>query len=438
MDVSEPVRAIPPYGGSRPGRLKSAAHPWVVTSAAWGYRSKEGTPDGMKLLLLTCHTGEGHNSAAQALSEAAQDLGIQAQIADPLVFGNQRAGRMAASCYNTIIRRTPRLFGAIYKAGDLYSATRLTSPVYWANSLYANGLSAYLREGGFDAVACTHLYGMEAMTALGKRGAWTAPCFGILTDYTCVPFFAETCLDGYFIPHADLLPEMVQKGVPAERIRCTGIPVSPQFDAAVDRAAARRQVGMPQDTRAYLLMSGGMGCSYVLDLCEELRRCAPAGFTAYVLAGRNARLMEELRRRYGDDARIQPVGFTRQVALYMRAADVLLSKPGGLSSTEAAAANVPLVHIMAIPGCETRNAAFFSSRGMSVRAANAREAVQAAGMLVENPEAAERMRRMQRQYVPPRAAERILLDIAAYCGAPCGLPDAPCGLPDAPPRAQSV
>ena len=303
MDVSEPVRAIPPYGGSRPGRLKSAAHPWAVTSAAWGYRSKEGTPDGMKLLLLTCPTGEGHNSAAQALSEAAQDLGIQAQIADPLVFGSQRAGRMAASCYNTIIRRTPRLFGAIYKAGDLYSATRLTSPVYWANSLYANGLSAYLREGGFDAVACTHLYGMEAMTALGKRGAWTAPCFGILTDYTCVPFFAETCLDGYFLPHADLLPEMVQKGVPAERIRCTGIPVSPQFDAAVDRAAARRQVGMPQDTGAYLLMSGGLGCSYVLDLCEELRRCAPAGFTAYVLAGRNARLMEELRRRYGDDAR---------------------------------------------------------------------------------------------------------------------------------------
>ena len=220
----------------------------------------------MKILLLTCHTGEGHNSAARALLETAQNLGIQAEIADPLSLGSQRAVRVAASCYNTIIRRTPRLFGAIYKAGDLYSATRLTSPVYLANALYTWNLSAYLMEGGFDAVICTHLYGMEAMTALGRQGWGTVPCFGVLTDYTCVPFFAETCLDGYCIPHEDLLPEMVRKGVPEGRIHCTGIPVSPSFDSPLDRADARRAVGMPQGVRAYLLMSGGMGCGYVLHL----------------------------------------------------------------------------------------------------------------------------------------------------------------------------
>ena len=78
------------------------------------------------------------------------------------------------------------------------------SPVYYANSKYAPGLREYIEGKGFDAVVSTHLFPMEALTAIRKKGGFNIPCYGVLTDYTCIPFFGETKLDGYFIPHEEL------------------------------------------------------------------------------------------------------------------------------------------------------------------------------------------------------------------------------------------
>ena len=128
-----------------------------------------------------------------------------------------------------------------------------------------------------------------------------------------------------------------------------------------------------------------------------------------VFTGKNQELKNRLQEKFGD--KLQALGFTDQVATYMAAADVLLSKPGGLSSTEAAVANVPLVHIHAIPGCETYNVRFFSDHGMSKNASNDQEAVKFARDLAYDPKAAERMRTMQRVFVNPHAAERIVKEV---------------------------
>lgn len=362
----------------------------------------------MRLLILTCNTGEGHNSAAGALQEEAQRRGHEAEIVDPLSLGTEHVGELAGAIYNRMIQKVPELFGLIYRAGDVYSSTGMRSPVYLANARHAGRLSEYAEERKIDAVISTHLYGMEVVTAARRQGLLSIPTSGVLTDYTCIPFLGETGMDRYFIPHEDLREEMRRHGIPDERILGCGIPVKRKFTQPIGKEQARNRLVLPREGRIYLLMTGGMGSGNAGTLCRELLREETQPFTAIVLAGRNSALREEMEKAFAGEQRIRCVCFTDEVNLYMEAADVILSKPGGLSSTETAALGVPLVHTMAIPGCETRNAVFFSERGMSVKASGARLAVSAAIGLASHPDAAEAMRQAQRTQIHADAAQRIL------------------------------
>ena len=136
----------------------------------------------MKLLILSCNTGEGHHSAARAIVEAAEKRGIECELANPIAFKNERARRIVDASYNNLIKKSPKLFGAVYKLGGMYEKTPLASPVYHTNALCAKPLNEHIQAKGFDAVICTHLFGMEAMTAIRRRGMNDIPCYGVMTE----------------------------------------------------------------------------------------------------------------------------------------------------------------------------------------------------------------------------------------------------------------
>lgn len=363
----------------------------------------------MKILVLSCGTGQGHNSAAAAVREAFLRHGHDCVIADPLQFGRKHTAGVVAATYNGIIKNAPGAFGAIYKAGDLYSATGLTSPIYFANTLYAKHLRGYIEENGFSAVVCTHLFAMEALTALKKRRAdFAVPCYGVLTDYTCIPFLAETHLTGYFIPSEELKAELAARGMEKARLFGTGIPVAHRFEEPPEKAAAREMLSLPQDVPTVLVMSGGVGCGHLDALCRALTERATGAFVACVLTGRNEKLKAEIDAAFCDNDCVRTVAFTDKANVYMRAADVMITKPGGLTSTEAAVANVPLVHLLAFSGCETKNAAFFAAHGMAEKADDVETAADKAWELIENKDSAADMCARQRQFIPAGAADRIV------------------------------
>lgn len=360
-----------------------------------------------KVLLLSCNTGEGHNSAAAAVAVELRKQGIAFETADPLAFKSERAKKTVAASYNNVIKNMPKIFSAVYKLGEAYSNAKLRSPIYYANSLYAEKLNAYITGQEFDCIICTHLFAMEALTAIRKKWGLTVPCYGVLTDYTCIPFFYETILDGYFIPHEELRGEMVEKGLPADRIYATGIPVDEKFSREMSREEARSYLEIPQDKPLVLLMGGGVGCGNMLELCRELLS-QDEDSLIYVLVGRNSGLSEKINDAYGESGRVFPVAFTKEVNVYLKAADVMISKAGGLSSTEAAVANIPLVQLLVYTACEAKNADFFAGHGMSEKAGNARNAAALASELLHDKERAERMRLCQRGTINPKAAERIV------------------------------
>lgn len=362
----------------------------------------------MKVLILTCHTGDGHNSAANAMAQEMEARGWDYEIADPVGIRSKRAERVVCSCYNGLIRRTPRAFGLVYHAGRAVSNIPLKSPVYYANKAYAGTILRYVEQGGFDAVLCTHLFGMEVVTALRRKG-FSVPTFGIMTDYTCIPFFRETELDGYFIPHADLIPEMVSKGLPEDKIYPTGIPVDQKFRQEISQSEARKRLHLPEDQKIAVIMTGGVGCESMASLCRAIGSLTVDGLSVYVLVGRNEKLASMLQNIAPS---VHTVSFTREVFLYLKAADVLLSKAGGLSSTEAAVAGVPLIHVKTIPGCESYNAEFFSQRGLSFAVSSLRQAEERTEFLLTHPEEREKMRRAQGQQINPFAARDIADRIA--------------------------
>lgn len=362
----------------------------------------------MKILILSCDTGCGHNSAAAALSDELRRRGIEHTVFDPLTLGGKRTDRIVSASYSGMLRKAPSAFGVIYRVGDLYSSTGITSPVYLANAVYAKKLQAYITNGGYDRVICTHLFAMEAMTAIKRRLGGSVPCYGVMTDYTCVPFFAETQLDGYFIPHEDLREEHAKKGIPCDRIWCTGIPVRERFTHHTDKAEARAALGMPADAEIALVMSGGVGCGNIGEICSALLKKQTGKLAVFVLTGRNAQMKQELDGRFSDVPALHTVSFTDKVNLYMNASDVMISKPGGLTSTEAAVSGIPLVQLLTYTGCEKKNIAFFSSHGMSAQAESPEDAAEKAAELIRDREKAEAMLLAQRRNASPEAARIIV------------------------------
>lgn len=366
----------------------------------------------MKTVLLTCRTGQGHNSAALAVQQALEARGAECEIKDALAFLGDNVSDTITSAFVNIAVKTPRAFGFMYAAGELLSSERRKSPVYFANALYADNLQRYLVENDVDAAVCPHLFPAEALTYLRRKHHLSARTYFVSTDYTCIPFLEETEADAVFTPHPDLNPLFVKRGVPAGVLVSSGIPVQSAYAAGTDRDDARVALDLPRGTPCFLIMTGGEGCGNALELTKKLiARLGGRDARLIVMTGRNTRLLESVEGRFAGDARVLAIPFTDRVPLYMDACDVLLTKPGGISSTEAAVKGIPIVHTPPIPGVETLNAQFFAERGMSVLAPDEAGAADNAVRLSGDAQQRARMLEAQRQYLCSNAADVIAAHI---------------------------
>lgn len=366
----------------------------------------------MKSVILTCSTGQGHNSAALAVREALESRGAVCEVRDALAFLGDNVSDAITGAFVNIAVKTPRAFGFMYAAGEFIRSDKRKSPVYFANALYAENLRRYLEEEEIDAVVCPHLFPAEALTYLKRKHALPARCYYVSTDYTCIPFLEETDMDVVFTPHSDLAGQFVRRGIRPDRLFPAGIPVRNEYLSLQNRSDARALLDLPDGVPCYLVMTGGEGCGDAVTLTRKLlERLKGRDARIVVLAGRNTALQESLNARFGEDFRVHTVAFTERVPLYMDACDVLLTKPGGISSTEAAIKGIPIVHTPPIPGVETLNAQFFAERGMSVLAPNEDSAAENAIRLGTDADQCARMLAAQRQYLCRNAAERIAAQI---------------------------
>ncbi len=363
----------------------------------------------MEALVLSCATGGGHHAAAQAMCEELESRGHRADFLDPYTLYGSDLDARVGNCYVKCAQRLPGLFGGIYRIGNLYRRLPGKSPVFWANHRSADYLQAYLERHSYDVILITHLFSGEILTHLRRRGVSLPKIFFISTDYTCIPFTEEIDCDFFVIPSPALKQEYCLWGIAPEKLLPMGIPVRQAFREKTGREKALEHLGLNPGCR-YLLMAGGsIGAGKILDAVSVLRPYLRdhEDTRLIVICGTNDKLYEKAKRKFREEPQILLIQRTDCMAEYLKACDLYISKPGGLSSTEAAVANIPLIHISPIPGCETENQKFFSERGMSIGVKDLKKELPQAILRLTDGEAAGRMKNAQREGIDPFAAEKI-------------------------------
>ncbi len=363
----------------------------------------------MEALILSCATGGGHNAAAEAVREELVRRGHRADFLDPYTLFGTHRDRQVGGCYIQCAQKLPGLFGGIYRLGELYRRLPGKSPVFWANRRTADRMQDYLERHSYDVILTTHLFAGEILTHLRRRGFGLPKVIYIATDYTCIPFTEEIECDVFVIPSPSLRREFCSFGIAPEKIVPAGIPVRRGIREAMDRETAAARLGLDPRFRYLLLAGGSIGAGSLLEAAGLLRPYLRENRRTrlIVICGSNQRLYRRLQRVCGNDPQILLLRETRRMAEYMHVCDLYISKPGGISSTEAAAAQVPLIHISPIPGCETRNLAFFSGNGMSIGVTDLKRDLLRTVRLLRDEDAVRAMRRAQRGRIDPAAAERI-------------------------------
>lgn len=365
----------------------------------------------MKILILSSSTGGGHNAAGEAVRERLISEGHEAVLLDIFSLSSQRTADRVGQAYIKTAKNLPRFFGFIYKLGNglahLCYKLNIKSPVYLANKLMAKPLQRYLDVHDYDAIVMPHLFPAETITYMKHKNMLSIPAVAIATDYTCIPFWEETECDFYVIPHEELAEEFVSRGIPAEKLLPYGIPVKAQFTLPQDAPDARRSLELPEDKPVYLIMSGSMGFGSIHLFAYELARQCQKGEQIVIICGNNAKLQRTLSRTFRHAKNVHIIGYTTRVADYMDACDVIYTKPGGLTSTEALVKHIPIVHTAPIPGCETRNREFFVSHGISVAAERIRTQVAQGRMLVNTIAVRNGMRYAQIRCAHPDSAAEI-------------------------------
>ena len=356
--------------------------------------------------MLSCNTGEGHNSTARALMDVLEERGVECVMEDVLACLSPRFSKFICNWHTRLYKYAPRLSDVGYRAiernaGDPDEST----PLFELLALGARKLWEIVVDGNYDAIICVHVFSALMMTELRRKWGVREPCFFVGTDYSAPPLLEQSELDGYFIPAEELKDEFCQMGILREKLIAAGIPVRQEFYRRGDRAETRQALDLNGTGTVILLMCGSMGCGPIRQIAEGLAARLPEDAMVVAVCGKNEKLYEDMSELR--DPRLRVLGFTPDIPAYMDAADLIVTKPGGLSSTEAANKHLPMVFINAVGGCEAKNFDRFLQMGFALGSKDPDEVVAQAVYLAENAEARADMEARLTESFGENSAENI-------------------------------
>jgi processive 1,2-diacylglycerol beta-glucosyltransferase len=352
-------------------------------------------PHHPRIAILHAAAGGGHIRAAQALAIAFSRLqpGVTVREVDTLVFASRLYRSTYAASYNAMAARAPKLWGALYHSWALAPVHKSTAPVRLAvDRLNLRRLVRVLEREGPDAVVCTHFLPVEALSPRRGGGRMRVPLYCVITDFTAHPFWAFPHVDRYFVACDRVADELAGHGVARERIEVTGIPIDPRFADLIGRDAARARFAL---------------VGPLAELSERLA-ALPGDAQVVVVCGANARMRDHIDRLpAGHLGRIRTLGYTHEVDVLLEACDVVVSKAGGLTCSEALVKRAPLVIFKPTPGQEVKNAEYLSSGGAAVYADTIEDVERAVARLLSDPGAREAARAAADRLAAPQAALKV-------------------------------
>jgi len=362
-------------------------------------------PRAPSVLVLSASYGGGHQRVAEVLEATWRRSlpQVQVEVVDFFErFVNPAVNRLTRTLYVRSVRHAPRLWGAFYYAtGNIppdSAAQRLI------NRLGKARLLAHLREHGPHLVVSVHPTPAGSLSELKGEGKASQPSAVVLTDYAVHSQWIHPHVDLYCVASEEVRAGLVDLGVPAQRIRVTGIPVDPAFAEPLDRREVARRLGLEPARTTVLVMAGAYAMLGGILEVHRVLLTLPHRVQAVFVCGRDQALVERLRQRSRRRPDFHVHGFVSNVHEWMAAADLLVTKAGGITVSEALVRELPMVIYRPIPGQEEWNTRMLVTAGAAHVARGPEELARVLERLLADPAALESMRAAARRVRRPNAA----------------------------------
>lgn len=330
-----------------------------------------------KVLILSASTGHGHNQAANCLQKDLEASGYQVKIAEPLKMEGRVMDILIDDGYNLLATRLPKMYGKIYRIADRKYINK--GLVTFLNKTLGNTLNLLIQEYQPDLIISTHPLLVNVVSRLKANGKIDLPFIAVVTDYMAHQFYVSSYVDAYIVASVYTKNTFIEKGIRENRIFTYGIPIRKEF----------REPRKIKDNKLFtlLIMGGSMGVPYMKQCLQKLIR-DHNNLKIIIVCGSNTKLRKELQEKYQGKNKGKEIiiyGFTSKIPELMDQSDVLITKPGGLTISEAISKNIPMIIPFFIPGQEEENTEVLIRAGVAIKVENSKELSDVVNKLQANP-----------------------------------------------------
>ncbi|MCU0560862.1 MAG: glycosyltransferase [Desulfobacterales bacterium] len=362
-----------------------------------------------RILILSASVGAGHVRAAEAIERALQETapGLMLKNVDVLSLASSAFRRIYGKGYLDVAHRAPHLLGYVY---DLLDRPQEMEADRFRIALQRMNLRPFLRlleSERWDVVVNTHFLPAEIIGSLRSAGKINVRQVTVTTDFMTHRMWVQPPCEHYFAATEESAANLEFWGVPARDITVSGIPVHPEFGNRKDRGRCLRARGLRGDRPILLLLSGGFGVGPMEQIFSGMLALDTAA-ELVVVCGRNEALRERLNRASAPPRhRVTIIGFTEAIDELMAVADVVISKPGGLTSAEVLCCGGAMLIVNPIPGQESRNADFLLENGAAVKVGHLATLHYKLNALLSSPRRLARLKANARRIARPQAAYEV-------------------------------
>jgi len=360
-----------------------------------------------KILLMYISTSSGHHQAAVALEKALEILDPSVEIlnVNSLNYTNPLVERVINRTYMGVIKNSPEVWEYLYDNPKVFrNISKLRDLIHRFNS---GKLKALLDDFKPDAIACTQAFPCGMVADYKSSYCLDVPLFGVLTDYAPHSYWIFDSVNYYIVHSETAMDKLVENGIPKERVRIFGIPIDPGFINEKNVNEIINAIGIDKNIPTVLIMGGGQGLGPIPEIVSSLNKMNRP-IQMLIVAGTNERLSRwlEKRKRYFKMASFV-YGYVSNIDELMAVATLIITKPGGLTISEAMAKSLPMIIIHPIPGQEAKNTEYLLKEGAAIRADSAKDVGVLTEALLNQPAKLEQMRRNSKRIAKPNSANEI-------------------------------
>ena len=367
----------------------------------------------MKVLIVYAKAGAGHKRAAEAVFDAFKRRGQEkdAVLIDCLDYTNPWFKNFYPNSYIFLVRFLSFAWQGIYYATENRGFYSLIKPLRrLGNSLAAKNFEQFLKRERPQVVISTQFFASEVVAALKKKKAIDSVLISVVTDFGAHTFWESEDVDIFVAASEDTKQDLLTRGIPESKIKVLGIPVEPPL-RNFNKGALQREAGLKEGLFTVLIAGGGFGVGPIKELVFSLNGLSKEirdNVQLVVVCSRNKKLLGEMKAIAAKlKIKLKLFGFVPDLYRMMAASDVIISKSGGLTTSESLAQGLPMIIISPIPGQETKNCELLVRNGAAIRIDRPFEITRIIEELINVPDKLERMRQNTLRLARPNSADDV-------------------------------